>query len=120
MVPTFLVVLTLLTSSALAQKPPSRLPVSAQVVAGSPADAVRSLIDLVQNSSLPRNRVQPLVSDLKAATAALDRGNIRTAISRLQNFQNKVSNQLAPQVDVAVSQALIDAAQAIIDSLKHG
>jgi len=62
---------------------------------------------------------QPLGATLRAALAAIGRGQPEVAINQLHAFQNKINAQVAPS-DPELAAQLIAAAQAIIDALSGG
>jgi hypothetical protein len=80
----------------------------------SPAAATSMILDLLNNSNLAGNRVQPLGVSVKAAGASFDRGSVQAGINQLSAFQNKVRAQVAP-FDPQLAAQLIQAAQIIID-----
>jgi hypothetical protein len=80
------------------------------------AQAVERLVATI-NSDVPRS--DPLTASLYAAIASIERSNPTAAINQLQAFQNKVLAQLEP-VDPEAAQALIQAAQEVIDTLNSG
>lgn len=82
----------------------------------STAQAVGTLVELVEDSDLGGKNANPLLASLRAAAAAFDRGNLNAGINQLQAFQHKVQAQIAP-LDPALAAALIEAAQEIIDAL---
>jgi hypothetical protein len=83
----------------------------------SPADAVQLLIALVENSSLPGNRKNPLLASLRAASGSFDRGHSGPGVNQLQAFQHKLSAQVA-RINPALANEFDDIAQEIIDSLR--
>jgi hypothetical protein len=83
----------------------------------SPADAVRLLIVLVENSPLPGNRKTPLLASLRAASASFDRRHSGPAVNQLQAFQHKLSAQVDRR-NPGLASELDDIAQQIIDSVQ--
>jgi sugar lactone lactonase YvrE len=79
----------------------------------SPAQAVGILIDLIDNSELPRNRKQPLIASLEAAVKSFDRERMQQGAHDLMVFQKKVLVQVGPPHQ-ALGRELISAAQVII------
>ena len=80
------------------------------------SQAVDRLIELVRTGS---GHIQPLIASLRAALAAIDRGQPAVAINQLEAFIHKVHVQLEP-LDSVLAAQLIAEAQAIIDALKGG
>jgi hypothetical protein len=81
----------------------------------SPALLVQRLVGLANASAL-RHR-QPLRATLETALASLQRGNSIAAANQLVAFQNKVRAQVAPS-DTELAQALIAAAQQVIEAMR--
>jgi hypothetical protein len=77
------------------------------------SQAVQGLIALVESSAV-RNP-KPLTATLRAAQAAIARGNSVAAANQLRAFQNKVRAQVA---DPALASQFIDAAQQVIEALQ--
>ena len=82
----------------------------------SPAQAVATLEELVENANLGRKHTRLLLASLRAAAASFDRGHVRAGIKQLRAFQKKVLAQIAP-LDPALAATLIESAQEIIDVL---
>jgi hypothetical protein len=78
--------------------------------------AVEELILKVHESSLARNRKQPLIATLKTACASLERGNFVSWLNQVKAFQNKVKAQVTRH-DSELAEDLIEVAQEIIDAL---
>ncbi|HTD86228.1 MAG TPA: hypothetical protein VK850_06595, partial [Candidatus Binatia bacterium] len=75
---------------------------------------LEDLVARVRSLDLQRKAERPLLASLLAPFDSLERGKNQSAANQLEAFQRKVESQLR---DDPVGQALIDAAQAIIDSL---
>ena len=82
----------------------------------SPAQAVATLMTLVESSDLSRRNEKPLLASLESAAASFDRGNGTAGLNQLQAFQNKVLAQITP-LDPSLAAILIRTAQEIIDVL---
>lgn len=80
------------------------------------AQAVERLVEAVTSDV---SDSQALVASLNVAIASIDRSNPTAAINQLQAFQNKVRSQVEP-LDPDLAQALITAAQDVIDTLSNG
>jgi uncharacterized delta-60 repeat protein len=90
---------------------------SATVQVLSPAQAVGRLVSLVQSSPLPANRQQPLLATLRAATAAVERRDLRPALEQLGAFENKVRAQMV-RLDPALAATLFQTTERIIAALR--
>jgi poly(3-hydroxybutyrate) depolymerase len=82
----------------------------------TPAQAVADLVALVDDAAIARQHKHPLMASLNVAMASFDRGSFGAGINQLGAFQNKVEAQIAPDYP-AVAEALIQAAQAVMDLL---
>jgi hypothetical protein len=80
-----------------------------------PGPAISDLIARVDDSRLSQRQKGPLLAILEAARVSLAGANCQTAIKQLHAFQNKVRAQVRGS-DATLADALIAAAQAIIDS----
>lgn len=78
------------------------------------------LSSLVTSLDLPRGIEQSLLAELEAAGSAVDRGDESAAIGQLGAFMHHVDAQRGHHIDDADADALITAAEAIIDSLRSG
>ena len=67
-------------------------------------------------ANIPANIKGELSASLNAAIASFDRGNQTAGVNQLQAFQNKVLAQAGKKIDQATANALIAAAQRIIDA----
>jgi hypothetical protein len=83
----------------------------------TPSQAIRRLLALLNNSSLQHS--QPLLATLNAALASIIRGNNVSAANQLGAFKNQVRAQVAP-LDATLANALIQAAQQVIDGFADG
>jgi hypothetical protein len=92
------------------------------VVVQTPKEAIQDIIanvqELVDAGDLNQGQGNALIAKLEAAVKSIDKGNITPALNQLQAFINQInafinSGQLTP----SVGQALIDAANAVINSL---
>jgi len=81
--------------------------------------ALEEVVWMVQESSLARNRKQPLLASLKVAGASFDRGSVGSGINQLQAFQSKVRAQVAKD-DPGLAAELIRAVQVVIDAVLAG
>ena len=82
----------------------------------SPTDAVRIALGLVENSSLPDHRRQPLIVSLNASAASFTRGSFVAGVNQLRAFQNKLQAQVAAS-NPTLAQQLSYAAGIIIDAV---
>ena len=82
----------------------------------TPCEAEGALIIIIQDSSLPRNVQQSLISSVKAACASFERFGVNSGVNQLQAFKNKVRTHVRP-LDLALAYQLEAATQAIIDAL---
>src|SRR6185295_8934644 len=80
-------------------------------------EAVEGMVRWVVQSSLPRQRRQPLVATLKTTCAAFERGQFAAAADHLNAFQNKLRAQVAP-TDAALADQLTQSTQVILDVLR--
>ena len=80
---------------------------------------MEEVVWMVQESSLARNRKQPLLASLKVAGASFDRGSVGSGINQLQAFQSKVRAQVAKD-DPGLAAELIRAVQVVIDAVLAG
>jgi len=80
-----------------------------------PRPSIDDLITVVENSNLAQRQRNPLLASLEGARDSFADGDYRTGNNRLHAFQNKVRAQGA-RFDATLAEALIAAAQAIIDS----
>jgi hypothetical protein len=74
------------------------------------------LVAIVDETNLSRNRQRSLLRALNQAGNPMQANRVEFTISKLQEFQQKVSVQVA-STDPATAQMLINAAQKIIDAL---
>ena len=81
-------------------------------------DAINVLIVLVDDTDLSRKQKRPLIEALKKAGDAFGDDHVRSAINKLQSFQNKVAAQIT-RINAECAEILIDAAQQIIDALPN-
>ncbi len=81
----------------------------------SPREAANRILEFLNQSGLPDNRIQPLAVSLEAAQASFDRGNNGSGINQLTAFQSKVKAQIN-RIDPQLAQQLIQAAQSIVDA----
>ena len=89
------------------------------VIVLSPAEAVGLIVRMVSNSDLPRNRQQPLLASLNAASASFERGQNTAGLNQMADFQNKAQVQAAPSNPALASQ-LIQSALQILDAFNRG
>jgi hypothetical protein len=87
--------------------------------AATPSDLVEALAREIGQSSLPGNRMRPLLASLSAALHSIERGNKVSAINQLRAFQNKVRAQVVP-ADAALGAGFIAMAQEVIEALSGG
>jgi hypothetical protein len=80
----------------------------------TPAQKVRHLLDLVNSQW---KRPQPLLANLNAALASIDRGHATSAINQLQAFLNQVRAQVAPS-NPTLAATLLQITQNAINRLK--
>jgi hypothetical protein len=78
---------------------------------------IDQLVALLADAQIPRNILRPLSSSLQTALNSCERGDGNGAINQLHAFQNKVRSQLS-RSDPATADALIQAAQSVIDSIE--
>jgi hypothetical protein len=92
---------------------------SADVVVSVTPNAASLLERLIAQVMARWPRSQPLIASLLAALHSIERGDFVPAVNQLQAFQNKVRAQLG-RSDPALTACLIQAAQGVIDALRHG
>ncbi|MEK7674228.1 MAG: beta-propeller fold lactonase family protein [Verrucomicrobiota bacterium] len=80
------------------------------------APTMESLAEELNAANIPANIKGELSASLNAAIASFDRGNQTAGVNQLQAFQNKVLAQAGKKIDQATANALIAAAQRIIDA----
>jgi hypothetical protein len=80
-------------------------------------EAVEELISTLNQTGISLQIKRPLIATMKAAVAALDRGQSTSGANQLVAFQNKVRAQVG-RVDADLARSLIEAAQEIIDALQ--
>ncbi len=85
----------------------------------TPAQAVAIIMEMVENSALPRNRHRPLMASLEAAASSFERGQCNAAVNQLGAFQNKLRAQVERDNPVLAEQ-LSQAAQEIIAVVDDG
>ena len=90
---------------------------TATVIVQTPAEATEDLVSEVEALDLPHGTENSLVSKLQAAIDSLDRGQENAAANQLSAFINQVEAQRGKKISDAEADALIAAAQAIIDAL---
>jgi hypothetical protein len=80
-------------------------------------DATTTILKQVQGANVPSGIQNALVSSLQAAIDSFNRGNNTAGVNQLGAFQNKVSAQSGKAIDAALADALIAAAQRIINAV---
>jgi hypothetical protein len=68
-------------------------------------------------SNIPAGTQNALMSSLQAAIDSFNRGDNTAGVNQLAAFQNKVSAQSGKMIDAALADALIAAAQRIINAI---
>ena len=81
----------------------------------TPAALTEALADVVSAAGLPSTVAGDLTSSLQAASAAFARGNVSAGVNQLGAFQNKVAAQSGKKIPTATANALIAAAQNVIN-----
>jgi len=95
--------------------------ISAIVIATkTPQADTGEIVDTVEDLDLSSGTSNSLVAILEAAIRTLDRDNERAAIRQLETFIRRVSAQAGDKIPQEEANALIAAAQAIIDELEGG
>jgi hypothetical protein len=79
---------------------------------------IEELIDDVEKLNLHGGTEKSLTKKLENAIKSLEKGEIEAAIGKLNAFINEVEAQRGKKIDEADADALIAAAQAIIDELE--
>jgi hypothetical protein len=82
-----------------------------------PDQAIQNLFDDIQNEELPQGAETSLLGKLNAALEALGNGNEEAAINIINAFINAVSAQSGNKLTVEQADALIAAAQEILNSI---
>ena len=77
------------------------------------------MIDAVNALGLSKGRTTALIASLDAALEQVNRGNDKTAINALGAFINKVEAQAGKSIDPSDAEALIAAAEDIIDAINN-
>jgi hypothetical protein len=83
----------------------------------STADASEDIIDDIIDMELPEGTENSLVSKLENAIEKLKDGDNKTAAKKLESFINQVEAQRGKKLTDEEADALIEAAQEIIDSI---
>ncbi len=83
----------------------------------SPSEMLELLIQAVDAAGIRRQDSQPLIVSLKSACEAFDRGSTGAGLNKLQAFQAKVNDLIAP-TNPTVAAQLIALAQQVIDAIK--
>lgn len=83
----------------------------------TPCEAIDSIMSLVAEADFPTGLRNSLVAKLAAACRSFDRGNATADVNQLGAFQNEVRAKSGKSIPGGVANALIAAAQAIIDNL---
>lgn len=83
----------------------------------TPAQAVRGLIDDIRGMGLPATTQNGLIAKLKDAAAALDKGHVRPAIGKLNDFINQVEALRGKRLTEAQANQLVASAQRILATL---
>lgn len=81
----------------------------------TPAALTDALADVVAAAGLPSTVAGDLTSSLQAASASFARGNVSAGVNQLSAFQNKVAAQRGKKIPTATANALIAAAQNVIN-----
>jgi hypothetical protein len=89
---------------------------SVQVEVTSPAQATALLAPLVETSGLSLNTQRPLLASLGSVIDSAARGNLIASVNQIKAFENKVQAQVG-RSNPALADALIQAAQQVIDAL---
>jgi hypothetical protein len=82
-----------------------------------PREIIDNLITVIETSSLPTSRVQPLIASLQAALAAIGHNNPDAAVNELLAFQQEVRVQVR-RFDPTLAQQLIADSQFVIDEFR--
>ena len=83
-----------------------------------PSDLIGDINGLISSGGLDANKAKSLISKVNLAQKFLDEGKVANAISMLEAFINQVSGYVnGGNITAEAGQALIDAAQAVIDGL---
>jgi len=80
--------------------------------------ATTNLLNEVQAANIPTGIQNALMSSLEAAIDSFNKDNTMAGVNQLQAFQNKVSAQSGKKIDAALADALIAAAQRIINAIR--
>jgi hypothetical protein len=90
------------------------------VATRTPQGDTGEIVDTIEDLDLPSGTSTSLVGILEAAINTLDRGNETAAIHQLETFIRRVSAQSGDEIPEDEADALLAAAQAIIDELEGG
>lgn len=85
----------------------------------SPAEATNAVIENIETMDLPQGEVTSLVSTLENAVASLDNTQTNTAVNKLEASVNKIEAQKEKKFTAEEADALIAAAQWIIDNINE-
>jgi PKD repeat protein len=91
--------------------------VTITVIPLQPQQLIQSLIAEVQSLGLPKGTEQSLVSKLRAASDALNRGNAQPVINQLGAFIHEVEAQSGKKISKSEADMLIADAEQIIASI---
>jgi hypothetical protein len=99
-------------------EPPTATPLPTDTPAPTGVDLVRALIDQVNSfaagGDIDGNMVNSLLSQLQAALASLERGNLNAASGQLGAFIHHVEAQRGKKISESAAADLISQAQAIL------
>jgi PKD repeat protein len=84
-----------------------------------PAEQIEALIAAVKALGLSKGRTTSLIASLDAALKQVNEGNDKTAINVLGAFINKVEAQAGKSINPSDAEALIAAAEDIIDAINN-
>jgi hypothetical protein len=96
---------------------PGSGPLHVATIVPTPTEQVQTVSHDVVNLDLPDGIETSLLAKLNTALSALAQGDTNGALSALQDFINQVRAQRGKKIPTADADALIAAAQAIIDSI---
>ena len=83
-----------------------------------PDEAIENLIDEIEGMDLPKGIANSLTSKLENALKSLEKGKDETAINQLDAFINQVEALSGKKMTEAQTDALIEAAEAIIEMIQ--
>jgi len=84
----------------------------------TPAEGAAQLSLLLDAADLSRKNLGPLEESIRAAIHSLERGKLKTGISQLEAFENKVKAQLEGD-HPGLAASLTAATEALIDALAN-